>query len=179
MKSRNIVELEFEIDKLTNSIENALTGEIFETNITQLLKDDIRQIKKADWVFDWLKELKTTTNHVYKLTTLHNDDIIHGLISITDKNDHIFMALIESARFNKGKNKQYKGVAGNLVAFCCKFSFEKGYDGVVSFVAKTKLIEHYKYTLGAKQFGVSNRMYIDTKEAIILVKQYFKDFKND
>ena len=86
------------------------------------------------------------------------------------------MDLIESAKFNKGKSKLYIGVAGNLVAFACKTSFEKGYDGVVSFVAKTQLIDHYKQTLGAKLFG-GNRMFIDTKEAKILTTKYFKYFK--
>jgi hypothetical protein len=42
---------------------------------------------------------------------------IYRIISITDKGDHIFMDLIESAKFNKGKKRLYKGVAGNLVAF--------------------------------------------------------------
>jgi hypothetical protein len=86
------------------------------------------------------------------------------------------MDLIESSKFNKGKNKLYKGVAGNLVAYACKTSFEKGYDGVVSFVAKTQLIDHYASNLGAKVFS-GNRMFIDTKEAYILTTKYFKDFK--
>ena len=86
------------------------------------------------------------------------------------------MDLIESAKFNKGKNKLYKAVSGNLVAFGCKISFEKKYDGVVSFMAKTQLVEHYEQTLGAKLFG-GNRMFIDTKEAFILTTKYFKDFK--
>ncbi len=107
---------------------------------------------------------------------LNNHKIIQGLISITDKGDHIFMDLIESAKFNKGKGKLYKGVAGNLVAFACKTSFEKGYEGVVSFIAKTQLIDHYTETLGAKLFS-GNRMFIDTKESKILTTKYFKDFK--
>jgi len=86
------------------------------------------------------------------------------------------MDLIDSAKFNKGKNKLYRGVAGNLVAYCCKMSFEKKYDGVVSFIAKTQLIEHYEQTLGAKLFG-GNRMFIDTREATILTTKYFKEFK--
>ena len=98
---------------------------------------------------------------------------MQGLISITDKDDHVFMNLIENTKFNKGKNKLYTGVAGNLVAFACKVSFEKGYDGIVSFVAKTQLIKHYSQTLGAKLFG-RNRMYIDTKEAQFLAKKHFK-----
>lgn len=86
------------------------------------------------------------------------------------------MDLIESATFNKGKSKLYRGVAGNLVAFGCKMLFEKKYDGVVSFIAKTQLVEHYEQTLGAKFFS-GNRMFIDTKEAFILTTKYFKDFK--
>jgi len=89
----------------------------------------------------------------FGLTTLNNQKIIQGLISITDKGDHIFMDLIESAKFNKGNGKLYKGVAGNLVAFACKTSFEKGYEGVVSFIAKTQLIDYYTETLGAKLFS--------------------------
>ena len=110
------------------------------------------------------------------MTTLNNQKIIQGLISITDKGDHIFLDLIESAKFNKGKSKLYKGVAGNLVAFACKTSFEKGYEGVESFIAKTQLIDYYTETLGAKLFS-RNRMFIDTKESQILTTKYFKDFK--
>lgn len=69
----------------------------------------------------------------------------------------------------------YHGVAGNPIAYACKISFYKGYNGIVSFVAKTQLIDHYTKTLGAKLFG-GNRMYIDSKEAYILTTKYFKDF---
>ncbi len=55
---------------------------------------------------------------------------------------------------------------------------ELNYDGVVSFIAKTELISHYEQTLGAKLFR-GNRMFIDTKEALILAMKYFKDFKYD
>jgi len=85
------------------------------------------------------------------------------------------MNLIENAKFNKGEKKLYKGVAGNLVAFACKTAFEKNYDGIVAFVAKTQLIEHYKIALGAKTFA-GNKMYIDTRESFSLVRQYFEDF---
>jgi hypothetical protein len=174
MKKTNEIQLDFEIDKLTNSIENTISGEVFETIINQILEP--KKINKTEWVFDWHKEIKNNLKSVYGLTTHHNQNIIQGLISITDKSDHIFMDLIENAKFNKGKNKLYKGVAGNLVAFACKTSFEMGYNGVISFIAKTQLIDHYIQTLGAKIFA-RNRMYVDTKEAYILTTKYFKDFK--
>ena len=61
MNKRKDRELDFEIDKLTNSIENILTGEVFDTEIVRLIDIDKRQIKKADWQFDWHKELKDKT----------------------------------------------------------------------------------------------------------------------
>jgi len=84
------------------------------------------------------------------------------------------MHLIESSSFNRGKRKVYLGVPGNLVAFACKHSFDNGYAGFVSFESKTKLIDHYRESLGAHVlFG--NIMAIDTIAAAKLVKQYFPE----
>ena len=80
---------------------------------------------------------------VYKLTIVGNPHIIQGLVSITEREDHVYMHLIESAPFNLGKSKMYLGVPGNLIAFVCRLSFHRGFDGYVSFASKTQLIEHY------------------------------------
>lgn len=87
--------------------------------------------------------------------------------------DHVFMNLVESAPFNIGKNKLYEGVASNLVAYACKVSFQKGFDGFVAFDAKPRLIKHYEKTLGAYRFG-GQRMIIPTQPAQILINKYFK-----
>ncbi len=173
MNNSKLNALGFDVDKLTNSIENAISGEVFDTVISEITVSESKLIKKADWVFDWKSERKIAENKIFKLTTLNNPTIIHGLISLTDKGDHIFISLIENAKFNKSKNKLYNGVAGNLVAFACKTAFERKYDGIVSFIAKTQLIGHYEQTLGAKIFA-GNRMFIDTRESLILVKKYLK-----
>jgi len=161
------------IDKLTNSIENSVTSDVFDTEIIQLTSKDKRQIKKADWIFDWSKELDKSDRQVYKLVIRDNEKIIQGLISISDYKDHVYMHLIESAKFNKGKTKIYLGVPGNLVAFACKHSFDKGYEGYIAFDSKTKLIQHYQDTLGAKWFK-GTRMYIDSVVARKLINQYYK-----
>jgi hypothetical protein len=164
--------LDFEIDKLTNSIENTLTGEVFDTEIAKITWQERRLIKKSAWLFDWHLELKAPHKDVFKLTTANNFDIIQGLICFEDKNDHIFLHLLESAKFNKGKRKLYTGVAGNLVAFACKTSFEKGYEGFVAFDSKTVLIKHYEQSLGATHFR-GQRMFIETRAAEQLVAKYF------
>ncbi len=54
------------------------------------------------------------------------------------------MHLVESAKFNKGKNKAYLEVPGSLVAFACKQLIEKSYDGYVAFDSKAVLIDTIK-----------------------------------
>lgn len=96
------------------------------------------------------------------------------MVSIEIKPDHVFMHLIENDPFNKGKNKMYNGVAGNLIAFACKLSYQRGYFGEVSFIAKTNLIKHYQEKLGANLI-YGNVLYIPQNEAVKLIKQYFKN----
>ena len=173
MKKQQNQGLDFIIDKLTNSVENTLTGEVFDTEIVRLTSTEAKQIKKADWQFNWLNELKDKTKEVYKLTTVNNRTIIQGLLSIEDKQDHIFMHLIESAKFNKGKGKVYFGVPGNLVAYACKISVDKGFEGFLAFDAKSALVKHYQESLHATHFR-GLRMFVETNAALKLISQYFK-----
>ena len=119
------------------------------------------------------EEYNDLTKEVYKLTIVNNPSIIQGLLSVTIESDYVYMNLLESAPFNIGKNKLYEGVAGNLVAYACKLSFQKGFDGFVAFTAKTRLIEHYEKTLGAYHFK-NQRMILETNASRILVEKYFK-----
>ena len=176
MKKARTRRLDFEVDKLTNSIENTLTGEKFDTEIIRLRSEDVSALKKLKWRFNWLREFQNPKRETYALINKEEPLVWHGLVSSTDEPDHLFMHLIESAPFNQGRGKLFAGVMGNLVAFLCKRSFEKGHKGVLAFEAKTRLIEHYQTELGAQLFTV-NRMFIDTPEAFKLIKQYFPDFQ--
>ena len=174
MKKRRQIPLDFVIDKLTNSIENTVTGDSFPTEVSRLTKTDLKQVtKKNGWAFNWKSELDDNTREVYKLTISNNPNIIQGILSLTIEPDHIYMDLLESAPFNRGRNKIYEGVAGNLVAYACKVSFQNGFDGYLSFTAKTKLIDHYIKTLEAYHFG-GHLMIITTIAANKLIDKYFK-----
>ena len=174
MKNSRNVDLEFIIDKLTNSIENTVSGDSFQTEISLITNQDLKSItKKNGWEFNWKEEAKKPERNIYKLTIINNLNIVQGLISLEDKTDHVYMHLLESAPFNKGKSKVYAGVPGNMVAFACKHSFQRGHDGFVSFVAKSQLIEHYLETLEAIHIG--NRiMILDTQAALKLINRYFR-----
>ena len=174
MEDSKKIEQGFIIDRLTNSILNTVSGDSFQTEVIRLGKSDLKHIaKNKGWNFNWKTEFDDIKKEVYKLTIVNNPSIIQGLLSVTMEHDHVFMNLLESAPFNIGKHKMYEGVAGNLVAYACKISFQKGYDGYVAFTAKSKLIEHYEKTLGAYHFK-NQRMIIETQAAKILVEKYFK-----
>lgn len=174
MKKNKPVYLDFVVDKLTNSIQNTISGDSFVTEVLRLGKTDLKQLtKKNGWNFDWKTELASNVKEVFKLTILNNPNIIQGLLSLTLEPDHVYMHLLENAPFNIGQTKLYEGVAGNLVAHACKVSFQQGFGGFVGFTAKTKLIDHYQKTLGAYTLG-GNRMIIPTESAQILIDKYFK-----
>jgi hypothetical protein len=169
--------LDFIIDKLTNSIQNVVTGDSFATDISLVSTADLETvIKKNKWQFDWKLEFKQPQCDVYKLTIVNNQSVIQGLISLEIKSDHVYMHLVESAPFNKGKTKVYTGVPGNLVAFACKLAFQRGHEGNVSFFSKTQLVQHYIDTLGAMHVG-GRIMIIDTIAALKLINKYFPNEK--
>jgi len=173
MKKRTNTGIDIEIDDLTNSIKNVISGDSFQTEISRINKSDLKNVTIiSDWQFDWKLELKQPERDVFKLTIVNNPAIIQGLISLEVRSDHVFMHLVESAPFNKGKTKVYSGVPGNLVAFACKLSFQRGNEGNVAFISKTQLINHYIESLGAVHFG-GRLMIIDTNAAYRLINKYF------
>jgi len=174
MKKGKTTLLDFVIDKLTNSIENVKTGDRFKTDISLLTREESKVVtKKNGWVFDWKSEIRAPEKEVYKLTIAGSSNI-QGLISITFRDDHVYMHLIESAPFNKGRDKAYLGVPANLVAYACRVSFQRGGGGYLSFNSKTKLIDHYEKSLGAVHFG-GTLMVITPDNALRLIDKYFND----
>jgi len=60
VKKSEEIQLDFEIDKLTNSIENAISGEVFDTFISKIA--ETRKIKKSDWVLIGIQKLNPIRN---------------------------------------------------------------------------------------------------------------------
>ena len=105
MVRKRKIYLDFTIDRLTNSIQNTISGDSFVTDVLQLTKADLKQVvKKNGWSFDWKKELDDNAREIYKLVIMSSPDIIQELLSLTIEPDHIFMNLVESAPFNIGKS---------------------------------------------------------------------------
>jgi len=83
VKKRDKIGFDVEVDELTNSIKNVISGDSFSTDISRIIKADLKKItQKEDWQFDWKLELKHPERDVYKLTIVNNQSIIQGLISV-------------------------------------------------------------------------------------------------
>ena len=106
MTNQNIYKLDFEIDRLTDSILNTISGDSFQTEVSLLTKSDLKTITKSKgWLFNWRHEFNQPDKEVYKLTIIDNPYIVQGLISFTVRIDHVYMFLLESAPFNLGRDK--------------------------------------------------------------------------
>lgn len=164
-----------EVDKLTNSIEEVATGISLETVVLPAVAAELKTtLKKNGWLFDWRAEARQPHRMVYKLGLAGNPAVVQGLVSLEVRADHVRLHLVESAPANKGKNRLYAGVAGNLFAFACKLAYAEGHDGNVAFVAKTQLITHYTQSLGAIHFG-GHLMVLQPPASAYLVRRYFKE----
>ena len=85
------------------------------------------------------------------------------------------LQLAERATHNKGKNKKYDGVGGNLFAIAVQISLENGLGGFIYFVAKNmELVKHYQDAFGAFWCGMPHEysMLIDEDAAKNLLDEY-------
>lgn len=93
MRKKTEIELDFIIDKLTNSIENIVTGDSFATEISVLTKNDLKFVtKKKGWLFNWRTEYKIPQREIFKLTIVNNPNVIQGLVCLEVKADHVYYA---------------------------------------------------------------------------------------
>ena len=97
---------------------------------------------------------------------------ILGLLSLKDIKDElrIHINLIEISEKNRGQGKKYDRIAGCLIAYACELSFDKSYDGFVSLVPKTRLINHYCKHYGFEQYG--RQLGLGYEASINLIKKY-------
>ena len=91
----------------------------------QLLEKKEIPLKKDGWNFNWRQLFKVEGSRIYKIALEETPNKIEGVLMLTLFNDEmLFMNNIEVAPHNLGKGKKYNNVAGCLLAFACKESFE-------------------------------------------------------
>lgn len=150
------------------------TGSEKRAEIKEVSKKEL-PLKKDGWNFNWRELFKVEGSILYKITLIETPDRIEGMFMLTIFNEEmVFMNNIELSPSNIGKKKKYDKIAGCLLAFGCRQSFEKGknnYHGFLSFDSKTELIELYQDKYGAN-IAMGHKMYFDPEAGKKLMKKY-------
>ncbi|MFT3793291.1 hypothetical protein [Flavobacterium sp.] len=116
------------------------------------------------WRFNFKKHSKSAGFETYVLVKEDTPNIIEGCLIFEMKNKtEPYMAFVEIAPHNQGKEKEYERVAGCLIAFACRLSFMKGddvYRGWLAFDVleeqkedEVKLMAMYSKKYKALKFG--------------------------
>lgn len=148
------------------------TGESYEVQIMPVRETDYKSITKARFWFDWKEEM---AYDVFKLCIKDSDNIL-GLISLNTVHDEsrIEIRLLAISKENRGRNKHYVRIAGNLIAFAGIQAIRLfGAWACVSQVPKTTLVKHYMKTYRMLQAGKS--LFLDGRELIQLILTYDHD----
>ena len=151
-----------------------ITKELVEAEIIPLTNELIPN-KKDGWHFNWQSILKKE-GRIYGLRTIKSPEKIEGAILLKVEYNMLIMDLLEIAPHNLGtKNKRYDYVAGCLIAFACRESFniEGDYQGFLTFIAKTELIKLYSEKYGA-EIASGQRMFIDLNAGKLLIKAFLE-----
>lgn len=152
------------------------TGLSIESEI-QIIEKKLVPLKKHGWNFNWRELHKIEGSQFYKISCIKTPKIIEGILMLTlYNNEMLFMNNIELAPENIGANKKHEHVAGCLLAYACRKSFEIGsgnYNGYLSFDSKTNLIDLYQSQYGAS-LAMGNKMYFSPEAGKKLMKKYLQ-----
>jgi hypothetical protein len=160
---------------------------LLETATQRLTAAELLAAKKADmrgitdgWEFSWKKHFELPNSKAFKIVLTSNPNEIQGLLifQMLGKREP-YMAYLEAAPHNKGKDKQFDYVAGCLIAKACQLSFVNGegqYEGFLSFnCMDEKVIKVYHNKYGAIRVD-KTYMFIDPPTGKKLIAEYL--FRN-
>lgn len=151
------------------------SGDLVEAIILELEPKDFQEIKKGKvFVFDWSLEEK---HDVYKICLKGQETKILGLLSLIDHPAElrIHISLIEVIKEQVGREKTLDHIAGCLIGFACGIAFRKGYEGFVSLLPKTRLIDWYQEKYGFRQYG--RLLALTHEQSKRVIDQYLGDEK--
>lgn len=151
------------------------SGDLVEAIILEIEPKDFQKIKKGKgFVFDWSVEEK---HDVYKICLKDEETKILGLLSLIDypAELRIHISLIEVIKEQVGQGKTLDHIAGCLIGFACGIAFRKGYEGFVSLLPKTRLIDLYQEKYGFRQYG--RLLALEHEQSKRVIDQYLGDEK--
>jgi hypothetical protein len=154
------------------NIVEVLTGNICPIEVLPVTNTDFTSISKARYFFDWKEEKKV---EVYKLVLKGQKDIL-GLVSIEriPSEWRIHIRLLTVSLENKGKEKQFDKITGNLIAYVAKIALlDFGQMACVSLRPKSSIAKHYMTKYNMNMTGMT--LSLEVPEIVNLINKYDHD----
>lgn len=148
------------------------TGKKHRVLITPLEKNDFKSLTKKRYFFNWKIEEKY---EVFKLVIENTNEIL-GLISIEriPEEWRIHIRLLTVSSENKGANKEYENITGNLITHVSKIAVrEYGELACVSLKPKEAIAQHYIDKYGMNITGLT--LSVEIQEIMELINFYDHD----
>jgi len=147
-------------------------GKHHQVAIHRIEHTDYQHLTKNRYFFNWKEE---ANYEVYKLTLIDKPDIL-GLISLEriPSEWRIHIRLLTVSKENKGTDKQYENIAGNLITFVSKIAVKDYAElACVSLRPKDAIAQHYITKYGMNVTGMT--LSVEIKEILQLIKRYDHD----
>lgn len=154
------------------NIVEVLTGNICPIEVLPVTNTDFTLISKARYFFDWKEEKK---EEVYKLVLKGQKDIL-GLVSIEriPSEWRIHIRLLTVSVENKGKEKEFDKITGNLIAYVAKIALaDFGQMACISLRPKSSIAKHYMTKYNMNMTGMT--LSLEVPEIVNLINKYDHD----
>jgi hypothetical protein len=155
-------------------IREIATGHWIASSVEPIRAEDLRNLEEG-WKFDWLTAIGRA--EVFKLIEPASPTVIYGLIALARRQDHVEVTLLESSPENVGGGKKFERIPGCLLSYAVRFSAALDFDGCLSLIAKTDLIETF-ISYGFIRIGNSNRLNLLPPFTAILIATYQREPTN-
>ncbi|NOQ25420.1 MAG: N-acetyltransferase [Bacteroidales bacterium] len=148
------------------------SGKSHQVKIEPVESGDYKNITKRRYFFDWAEEKEW---EIYKLRIIDSSDIL-GLVSFeripTEWRIHI--RLLSVSKENRGSDKKYKHIAGNLITFVSKIAIKEYAElACVSLKPKEIIAQHYIDKYGMNITGMT--LSVEIIEIMNLINTYDHD----
>lgn len=148
------------------------TGQSHQVKIETVESGDFKKITKRRYFFDWKEE---SDQELYKLRIVGTSDIL-GLVSCEriPEEWRIHIRLLTVSLENKGSDKKYENIAGDLITFISKIAVREYAElACVSLKPKGIIAQHYidKYDMNITGMTLS----VEITEILNLINTYDHD----
>jgi len=148
------------------------TGQSHKVVIEPVESGDFKILTKKRYFFDWREEIDY---EIFKLRILDSSDIL-GLVSCEriPQEWRIHLRLLTVSHENKGREKKYQNIAGNLIAFISKIAVKEYAEFACVSLTPTGIIaRHYIEKYGKNRTGLT--LSVEISEIMKLIKKYDHD----